>query len=196
MNLREKTLRGVKFTFAATVFSGLTQAVILVVLARLLTPADYGLVAGAFVIVTGISVFWDAVAKLWDLIDGEMTTLGLQPFALWVALGTVAIKVFLFLYVRKLGKDTGNPIVNALAYDHRTDILSASAASVGIFLGQRGLPWVDPLAGALVAMLILRTGIYILRESSAELMDAVPHEAVLGDAVPRDAVLLDVDPHW
>jgi divalent metal cation (Fe/Co/Zn/Cd) transporter len=33
---------------------------------------------------------------------------------------------------------------------------------------------VDPLAGALVAVLILRTGIYILRESSAELMDAVP----------------------
>jgi len=36
------------------------------------------------------------------------------------------------------------------------------------------LPWVDPLAGALVALLILRTGIFILRESSVELMDAVP----------------------
>jgi divalent metal cation (Fe/Co/Zn/Cd) transporter len=44
----------------------------------------------------------------------------------------------------------------------------------GIFLGQRGLPWVDPLAGALVALLILRTGVYILRESSTELMDTVP----------------------
>ncbi len=32
----------------------------------------------------------------------------------------------------------------------------------------------DPFAGALVAILILRTGIFILRESSAELMDAVP----------------------
>jgi divalent metal cation (Fe/Co/Zn/Cd) transporter len=45
---------------------------------------------------------------------------------------------------------------------------------VGIFLGQRGLPWVDPLAGALVALLILRTGIFILRESSTQLMDNVP----------------------
>jgi cation diffusion facilitator family transporter len=61
-----------------------------------------------------------------------------------------------------------------MAYDHRNDLFSAIAASVGIFLGQRGLPWVDPLAGAIVAMLILRTGIYILRESSVELMDAVP----------------------
>jgi cation diffusion facilitator family transporter len=132
------------------------------------------LVVGAFVIVTAITVFWDAVDKMWDLIDGKLTTLGSHPFALWVALGTVAIKIFLFFYVRKLGKETRNPIVDVLAYDHRNDIFSASAASVGIFVSRVGMPWGDPLAGALVALLILRTGIYILRESSVELMDAVP----------------------
>jgi len=132
------------------------------------------LVVGAFVVATAIAVFWDAVDKMWDLLDGNLSTLGAHPFALWVALGTVVIKIYLFFYVRKLGKETRNPVVDALAYDHRNDIFSASAASVGIFLGQHGLPWVDPLAGALVALLILRTGIYILRESSVELMDAVP----------------------
>ena len=132
------------------------------------------LVVGAFVIATAVKVFWDSVDKIWDLLDGELTSLGAHPFALWVALGTVAVKILLFFYVRKLGEETHNPIVEALAYDHRNDILSASAASVGIFLGQRGLPWVDPLAGALVALLILRTGIFILRESSAQLMNAVP----------------------
>lgn len=136
------------------------------------------LVVGAFVIVTGVTVFWDAVDKMWDLIDGEATTLGSHPFALWVALGTVAIKIALFFYVRKLGKETHNPIVDALAYDHRNDIFSASAASVGIFLGRIGLLWGDPLAGALVALLILRTGVFILRESSVELMDAVPSRAL------------------
>lgn len=132
------------------------------------------LVVGAFVAATAVKVFWDSVDKMWDLLDGELTSLGAHPFALWVALGTVAIKIFLFYYVRKLGEETHNPVVNALAYDHRNDIFSASAASVGIFLGQRGLPWVDPLAGALVALLILRTGVYILRESSVALMEAVP----------------------
>ena len=132
------------------------------------------LVVGAFVVATAIAVFWDAVDKLWDLLDGKLTTLGSHPFALWVALSTVLIKVILFFYVRKLGRETCNPIVDALAYDHRNDIFSASAASLGIFLSQNGLPWGDPLAGALVALLILRTGVYILRESSVELMDAVP----------------------
>jgi cation diffusion facilitator family transporter len=132
------------------------------------------LVVGAFVVATAIAVFWDSVDKIWDLLDGRLTTLGAHPFALWVALATVAVKVVLFFYVRRLGRETRNPIVDALAYDHRNDILSASAASAGIFLSQTGLPWGDPLAGALVALLILRTGIYILRESSIELMDAVP----------------------
>ncbi len=132
------------------------------------------LVVGAFVAATAIAVFWDSVDKMWDLMDGERSTLGSHPFALWVALATVAIKIVLFFYVRKLGKETHNPIVDALAYDHRNDIFSASAASVGIFLSQNGLPWGDPLAGALVAFLILRTGVYILRESSVALMDAVP----------------------
>src|SRR6266545_1077800 len=107
---------------------------------------------------------------MWDLIDGKLTTLGSHPFALWVALTTVVIKIIVFFYIRKLGKETHNSIVNALAYNHRNDIFSASAASIGIFLGQNGLPWGDPLAGALVAFLILRTGIFILRESSVELM--------------------------
>ena len=134
------------------------------------------LVVGAFVVATAVKVFWDSVDKMWDLLDGELTSLGSHPFALWVALGTVIIKVFLFYYVRKLGNETRNLVVKALAYDHRNDIFSASAASVGIFLGQRGLPWVDPLAGALVALLILRTGIFILRESSVQLMEAVPSQ--------------------
>ena len=132
------------------------------------------LVVGAFVVSTAVVVFWDSVDKIWDLIDGKLASQGASPLALWIALGTVVIKIVLFFYVRGLGEQTQNPVVIALAYDHRNDVFSASAASIGIFLGQRGLPWVDPLAGALVALLILRTGIFILRESSMQLMDTVP----------------------
>lgn len=129
---------------------------------------------GSFIVVTGVAVFFDAVDKVWDLVDGGTVSTGAHPFALWVALGTVAIKIFLTYYVRRLGRETRNPVVEALAYDHRNDLLSASAASIGIFLGQHGLPWVDPLAGALVALLIMRTGIFILQESSNDLMGVIP----------------------
>lgn len=132
------------------------------------------LVVGSFIVTTAVAVFWGSVDKMWDILSGSGDSDGALTIALWIALLTVLIKLILTLYVRKLGRETQNPVVEALAYDHRNDLFSASAASLGIFLGQRGLPWVDPLAGALVALLILRTGIHILRESSVDLMDAVP----------------------
>jgi len=132
------------------------------------------LLIGSFVVTTAVAVFWDAIDKVWDFVDGVADFTTSHPFALYVAFGTVLVKIFLTWYIRKLGQETRNPVVEALAYDHRNDLFSASAATVGIFLGQRGLPWVDPLAGALVAILIFRTGLFILRESSTDLMAIIP----------------------
>jgi cation diffusion facilitator family transporter len=143
-------------------------------------------VIGSFIIVTAVAVFWDSVDKIWDLVDGQASSQGAHPFALWVALATIVIKIFLTWYTRILGHATQNPVVDALAYDHRNDLFSASAASIGIFLGMRGLPWVDPLAGALVAFLIMRTGIFVLRESSTDLMGVIPNR----DLAERISVLL------
>jgi cation diffusion facilitator family transporter len=131
-------------------------------------------VVGAFVVTTAVAVFWDSINKVYNLFTGELSYGGAASLALWVALLTISLKILLAFYTQELGRETGNAMVMALAYDHRNDIFSASAAALGIFLGQRGLPWVDPLAGALVALVILRTGIEILHESSVELMDAVP----------------------
>ncbi len=47
-------------------------------------------------------------------------------------------------------------------------------AAAGIVMGLLGIPWGDPLAGALVAVVVAKTGLDILRESTAELMDTVP----------------------
>ena len=131
------------------------------------------LVVGAFVITTAIAIFWDSVNDVYDLATGEKTFGGAASFALWAALFTVALKIALYFWTRRIGKQSLSSAVQALAYDHRNDIFSASAVSLGILLGRQGYPWVDPLAGAAVSVLILLTGIQILRESSADLMDTV-----------------------
>jgi cation diffusion facilitator family transporter len=136
------------------------------------------LTVGAFVLTTAVTIFWDAVNKVYDLLSGQSSFEGASPWALAVALFTVALKVTLTIVTRRIGRQTRNPAVFALAYDHRNDIFAASAASIGIFVGRMGYPWVDPLAGALVALVILRTGIHILRESSEDLMDTVPGQAL------------------
>ncbi len=132
------------------------------------------LVVGAFVLTTAVTIFWDSINKVYDLWSGAGDFGGAAFGALVVAIFTVVLKIALTYITRQLGRQTNNPAVFALAYDHRNDIFAASAAGVGIFLGRLGHPWVDPLAGALVALVILRTGVEILRESSANLMDTVP----------------------
>lgn len=132
------------------------------------------LVVGSFVITTAIAIFWNAINNVYDLLMGHGNFGGATVSALWVALLTVVVKLGLTIFTQRIGTKTDNAAVLALAYDHRNDVFSASAAALGIFLGRMGYPWVDPLAGALVALVILHTGIDIMRDSTANLMDTIP----------------------
>lgn len=136
------------------------------------------LVVGAFVITTAITIFWDSINSLFDFIKGTSDYAGSAQFTLYVALFTVLLKGLLSIYTYKIGKKTNNPSVIALAQDHRNDIFVASAVVIGITMSQFGYHWVDPLAGAIVAVLILKTGLGILRDSTDDLMDTVPGQAL------------------
>ena len=151
------------------------------------------LVVGAFVLTTAVAIFWDAINKVYDLLARQAGADGATLAALFAGLLTVLIKIALTLITRRIGRQTKNPAVFALAYDHRNDIFAASAASIGIFLGRMSYPWVDPLAGALVALVILRTGIEILRESSGDLMDTVPGQALHERIVELLAAIPDIE---
>lgn len=136
------------------------------------------LVVGAFIITTAVTIFWDSIDSLFDFFKGTSEFTGSASFTLYVALFTVLLKGILTIYTRKVGNKTNNPSIIALAQDHRNDIFSASAVVVGITMSQLGYLWVDPLAGALVAVVILRTGLGILRDSTDDLMDTLPGQAL------------------
>lgn len=135
-------------------------------------------VVGAFVVTTAVAIFWDAVHRVYDLATGQSEFAGAHAATLWVALFTVVLKVVLTIFTTRLGRQTGSIAVLALARDHRNDIFSITAATIGILLGRAGYSWFDPAAAALVAIVILHTGVTILRESSADLMDILPGKPV------------------
>lgn len=132
------------------------------------------LIIGAFVLTTAVAIFWDAVNSVFDILSGQTPTARASVGALAAALFTVGLKIWLSWKTRRIARQTGNPAVSALASDHRNDVFSSAAAGVGILLAISGLPWFDPLAGALVALVILKTGLQILRDSADDLMDTVP----------------------
>ncbi len=133
-------------------------------------------IVGAFVVTTGIAIFWDSLNAAYDLLTGTAQPTAIRHFALLVALATTVAKLALVYYTTAVGRKTKNAAVAALARDHRNDVIASTGAALGILLGLWGMLWVDPIAGALVALVVMKTGIDILRESSEDLMDAVPSE--------------------
>ncbi|MEA3350781.1 MAG: cation diffusion facilitator family transporter [Chloroflexota bacterium] len=131
-------------------------------------------VVGSFVISTAIAIFWDAVNSVFNLLTKHTEATQALSIALWVALFTVVFKIGLAIWTNRVGNDIENAAVLALAYDHRNDVFSALAAALGIFFNRRGYLWVDPLAGAIVALVVLQSGIEILLDATSDLMDTVP----------------------
>jgi cation diffusion facilitator family transporter len=132
------------------------------------------IVIGAFILTTGVAIFWGAINSMYELLSETKAEYTVSIFALVAALLTFVLKIYLFTYTRKNQKQTQNPTLRALANDHLNDIMASVSVVVGVIGGRMGFLWMDPLAGAIVSIFILKTGISIIMDSSSELMDAFP----------------------
>lgn len=94
---------------------------------------------------------------------------------LWVAIGSIANKEWLFRYTRRAGKRVGSPSLIANAWHHRSDAISSVATLLGVggalLLGPR---WhiLDPVATVVIAVFIVFSGWQLVRPAYRELMEA------------------------
>ncbi|MBN2830367.1 MAG: cation transporter, partial [Candidatus Cloacimonetes bacterium] len=139
------------------------------------------IVIGAFIVTTALAIAWQSVERFLEIMhDGEAVK-SIASWTIYVALFTVLLKIFLYFYTNKVHKITGNPAIKALSSDHLNDILAASSVVLGIFFTRLGFIWVDPAAGALVAIFILKTGIEIIADATHELIDTIPSPVFCAD---------------
>jgi cation diffusion facilitator family transporter len=116
-----------------------------------------------------------AVARLQSWAAPEVTAVS---FA--VMLTTLAVNVAVVRYESRMGRRLGSEVLLADARHTRSDVLTSLtviAALVGVALGY---PWLDPLAGLIVAVFIGHTGFLVARDVSQILSDrmVVPEEAI------------------
>ena len=136
------------------------------------------IIVGAFVLTTAVAIFWDSLNKVYYYVVNRTIVAEPSVWALVVAISTIIIKILLSAYTKKIATKYNSSTVLAVAKDHKNDILSAAAATIGIIFSLFGHEWVDPVAGAFVAVFILKTGIQIIRDSSDELMKTTPESRV------------------
>lgn len=148
------------------------------------------IVVGAFILTTGVAIFWGSINTVYDLFMGDKPGQAASIYALIAAVFTVALKIYLYIVTKRNQKQTRNPTLRALANDHLNDIMASLSVVVGVIGGRFGFLWMDPMAGAFVAVFIVRTGISIIMDSSAELMDTVP-DTVFKDELAKTAMQVE-----
>lgn len=145
-----------------------------------------------------VGIGYKAVDALLDWCQG-MSLPAPGMLALWAAVVSVVLKELVYRYTMRRSRGLDSPALEANAWHHRSDALSSLGTLAGIggaiLLGDR---WtvLDPLAGLVVALFILRVAWKLLKQGLDELL-----EASLPDSVEKE--MLDIvtsfpdvcDPH-
>jgi cation diffusion facilitator family transporter len=109
----------------------------------------------------------------------------IQPpgqIALWAALVSIIVKEALYQYKAYVARKTGSSVLRAEAWHHRSDAISSIPVLLGvagaIFLGEK-MHWLDPVAAALVGVIILSIAVRMSTSTLGQLMDAsAPREVI------------------
>ncbi|MDE6342096.1 MAG: cation diffusion facilitator family transporter [Muribaculaceae bacterium] len=122
----------------------------------------------------GIGILVDGVKRAIAFFEGESIS---SPtwIALAMAIVSILAKEWLFRFTRKAARRIHSPAMEANAWHHRSDAFSSLATLAGIagamFLGP-GWRFLDPLAAALVSVLIITMAVKMARTSVRELLEA------------------------
>lgn len=150
------------------------------------------IVISAFVITTAIAIFSNSVNNIYDYWVNPAHTDAISIVSLYIALFTLLVKIFLSLYTRMMGDKLKNPAIKALAADHINDIFAASGVIIGIICAKAGWVWLDPMAGCVVSLFILKTGIEILKDGSSSLMDVCPSDEIVDDVIKKVEMIEEI----
>jgi len=123
-------------------------------------------IASAFILMGAVLFFgWDSIRKI--LLGTPEPSL----LALWVAIGTLVIKLVVVWIEMRIGKKVQSQAVQADARDNLADVLSSLAVIVGVIAAQFGNSRMDGIAGLVIAFLILFNAVQIGMKASHELLD-------------------------
>lgn len=94
--------------------------------------------------------------------------------ALLAVVLTVAVKEPMARYTLSIADKIGSPALQADARHHRSDVYTSSAVLVGVVGSMAGYPFLDPLVGIAISVLIFWTGVEIGWKNINALMGTVP----------------------
>jgi len=146
-------------------------------------PAGHGraetlasVVTALALVVVAALIFWHAALSIHEPRPAP------NPLALLVLVPVIAIKEFMFHYIRARGRKIGSLAVIADAWHQRSDVFTSLAALIGITVAWIGGPnWVhaDSWAALIASIWLAGTGLWLLGPALHELMEGKVDPALL-----------------
>jgi len=130
-------------------------------------------IVGTMLGMVGFELMVDGGRRLYHFWGhGGEAVAAVSPFVLALALLSIVTKEILYQLTVRVGRREQNAVLIANAWHHRSDALS----SVVVLVGVGGallwhVPWLDAAAALLVAAMVLKVAVEILRDAVADLTD-------------------------
>ncbi|UWE17128.1 cation diffusion facilitator family transporter [Herbaspirillum huttiense] len=125
------------------------------------------LALGALLLAVGLGMLVSAAQKIQHY--GE--TPPVHVAALWVALAALLAKELLFRYMLRIAERVRSSMLVANAWHARSDAASSLVVALGIVGSLAGFTLLDPVAAAVVGLMVVRTGWGFFWSALHDLMD-------------------------
>jgi cation diffusion facilitator family transporter len=129
--------------------------------------AEYlsGLCVAVLILFIGVELAKSSLGKIFTPEPVELTAV-----TIFVLVGSIAMKLWMALFVGKLGKLIGSKTLEATSADSRNDVITTSAVLVSCLIGRFFGVDIDGWSGLAVAAFILWSGYGIARETMSTLL--------------------------
>ncbi len=104
-----------------------------------------------------------------------------RPVVLIILLVSVAVKLWLFFFNRKIGKKIDSSVIRATGTDSLSDAAATSAVLISALISHFTGFDTDAYMGILVAVIILIAGVKILNETKNSILGGAPDPKVVAD---------------
>ncbi len=126
------------------------------------------LILGLILAGTGIGIGWSGLQKLLFARDA-ISIPGILP--LIAAVVSIIVKEAMFRYTMYYAKKLDSAAFKADAWHHRADAGSSVASFIGIGMARLGFPVMDPIAGLVICIFILKVALDITRDALNRMLD-------------------------
>ncbi|MCI8447018.1 MAG: cation transporter [Eubacterium sp.] len=119
--------------------------------------------------VTGMGIGYNGIQKI---ASGSYENLAVPGvIALAAAVMSIVVKEWMFWYTRYYAKKVNCGALMADAWHHRSDALSSVGSFIGIFGARLGFPVMDPAAGVLICIFIIKASYDIFKDAVDKMVD-------------------------